>query len=693
MASSLTFNLGDSSMPCLRRNRAASFRPFVEMLEVRNLLSTFTVDHLADDMVGQGLFGSLRYCITNATDGDAITFGDGVTGTINLTGALPDLTHSIGIEGPGSDQLTVRRDTGGDYRVFNVDTGTTVVIAGMTISNGFSHDFSTGYGGGIANRGTLTVSNSTVSGNSANDGGGISNFGTLTVTNSTISDNSSADGDGSGDGGGIFNSFGALMLTNCTVSGNSADGEGGGIDANNAFGALANCTVSGNSGNDGGGIANFFGTLTVTNSTITANLAGNSGGGIHSTGYTATLTVSNSTVSGNLRGGGIFNGYTLTLDNSTVSENEGGGIFNGGTLTLDNSTVSGNSATGSQRAGGIANIGAGQNATVLLLSSTIANNTVSSSDSTGSQLYSGRYSGTGLATVQLSNTILSGDGQRPNLFAGTAAIFTSQGHNLSSDDGSGFLTGDGDLINVDPLLGPLQDNGGPTQTMALSAGSPALNAGDPTQLGNSDQRGVVRSGGVNIGAFQASATAFVVNAPDMVQSGVQFDVTVMAVDPFGQVAVGYIGTVTFSTSDPNPGVVLPADYAFVPDDGGLHTFTDTGLGEITLVTPGDQTLTVMDTADSTITGSADLTVSAGPQPGPHGQQQQPATLPASAAQAEPPPRREPPTNEVVAAEQWFISFHDGDNAWLTVPRLRHQVPNATDSALADLLGGDEWLSA
>jgi hypothetical protein len=175
----------------IRHNRHASFRPSVEMLEVRNLLSTFIVDHLADDMVGDGLNGSLRYCITNATDGDDVTFGDGVTGTINLTGTLPDLTHSISIEGPGPDQLTVRRDTGGNYRIFTVDSRATVHIAGLTISNG-AIPFS--YGGGILNDGTLTLTDCTVSGNSITLTaiGGISNDlgGTLTLINSTVSGNS-----------------------------------------------------------------------------------------------------------------------------------------------------------------------------------------------------------------------------------------------------------------------------------------------------------------------------------------------------------------------------------------------------------------------------------------------------------------------------------------------------------------------
>ena len=97
----------------------------------------------------------------------------------------------------------------------------------------------------------------------------------------------------------------------------------------------------------------------------------------------------------------------------------------------------------------------------------------------------------------------------------------------------------------------------------------------------------------------------------MVQSGVPFDAIVTAVDSFGQVAVGYTGTVTFSTSDTGPGVVLPRDYGFTLNDGGVHTFTDTGLGEITLVTPGDQTLTVTDSTDDTINGNATIAVMGG----------------------------------------------------------------------------------
>src|SRR5262249_31660555 len=142
-----------------------------------------------------------------------ITFG--VTGTINLTGALPNLTHSISIEGPGAAQLTVRRNTGGSYGIFAVGSGATVSISGLSITNGYNASLFGG--GGIDNLGTLTVSDCTISGNMAQDiGGGIDNAGTLTVSDCTISGNMAHWG------GGIWNG-GTLTVSDSTISGNAAD--------------------------------------------------------------------------------------------------------------------------------------------------------------------------------------------------------------------------------------------------------------------------------------------------------------------------------------------------------------------------------------------------------------------------------------------------------------------------------------
>jgi hypothetical protein len=476
-----------------RKRRSAKvrpYRPILQVLEARNLLSNYLVDHLADDTDGTGLNGSLRYCITNAVDGDTITFG--VTGTVNLTGALPDLSHNISINGPGANLLTVRRDTGGEpfgYRIFTVARGATVGISGLTIADGGGGDI---LGGGIYNVGHLAVSNCTISGNGALGGGGIFNnnsTATLTVNNCTIANNTARESDSPGEGGGIVNNRGTMTIANSTISGN--------ISGGSVFG-----------GGRGGGISNS-GHLLVTNSTITGN-----------------VTEAGSTDPYGI-GGGINDSYRGSV----------------GTLTIYNSTIAGN--TGFE------------------------------------DIY-----GYGL---NMWNTIVP---------------------RLTGD----VTSGDHNLIGVNPLLGSLQDNGGPTQTMALLAGSPALNTGDPAQLGVADQRGVVRSGGVNIGAYQASASAFVLTAPTTVTAGTPFDLTVKAVDTFGQVALGYTGTVTFTTTDPDPGVVLPADYTFSAADQGTHTFS----GGFTLITPGDQTLTAADAAGS-FYASAVVTVNGGGgAPGRHG---------------------------------------------------------------------------
>jgi hypothetical protein len=367
----------------------------------------------------------------------------------------------------------------------------------------------------------------------------------------------------------------------------------------------------------GGGIANRS-TANILNSTLSGNISqGGEGGGIDNGG---TLTLNLSTVSGN-QGIGIENDNALTISSSTISENSGnyaGGILNipgsSGPLTISNSTISGNSATGF--AGGIADEFFGCfGGPVNLLNSTIAGNTISHGGDSAAQI---RASCT--TNFHIRNTILAGDGRQSNV----RGSLLSDGYNLNSD-ATGNLRGPGDLTNTDPMLDPngLQGNGGPTPTIALLPGSPALNAGDPAQLGVADQRGVARSGGVNIGAYQASGSSFVLSAPDTVAAGLAFDLTVAAVDSFGQPAFGYTGTVTFSTSDPDPGVVLPADYTFTSDDQGSVTFS----GGVILNTPGDQTICTTDTADGTVTGEALVTVDNGNGPGIAGHHERSRSVP------------------------------------------------------------------
>ena len=241
---------------------------------------------------------------------------------------------------------------------------------------------------------------------------------------------------------------------------------------------------------------NGAGDVTIAGLTITNGFSNDGGAGISH--YPGTLTVNNCTISGNI-GGGISNFAvdlccaTLTVSNSTISGNSGdygGGILNrtvmgGAFVTVSNSTISGNLAN---YGGGIANWASTSPAAAQV---TISNSTLSGNSATGNG--GGVYNSVrdfGFAGLDLGSTILKASGSDENIFNDGGTV-TSHGYNLSSDDAGGYLTGPGDQINTDPVLGPLQDNGGPTFTHALLPGSPAINAGDPgfTPPPFYDQRG------------------------------------------------------------------------------------------------------------------------------------------------------------------------------------------------------------
>jgi hypothetical protein len=612
---------------------------------------------------GAGLYasgGSLDISDSTITNNQA-TGGRGGDGGFYGTFTTSGSYHRFGLGGSGG------RAQGGGLFV----NGGSLSVASSTIASnhgtggpgGVNGDDSFGAGGGLyllSNAGTATVTDIILSGNSAADGGGIDNGGTLTVSNSILSGNSVSSSDYAGVGGGIDNG-GTATVSNSTLSGNSAYYDGGGIE-NDGTATVSNSTLSGNSAHYGGGGIENDGTATVSNSTLSGNSAGG-GGGIDNS-PARTLTVTNSTISGNSAG-------------------LGGGVDNrGGTLTVSDSTLSGNSADGNHGGGGIES---GGTSPVTLTNVTL---TANRADSGG-----GLYVGSG--SPVLHNTLIAGNfrgaiGTTPDDVYGR--LDPSGSYNLIGD-GTG-MTGLSDGVNgnqvgsdhrpIDPRLGPLQDNGGPTFSLALLPGSPALNAGDPAQLGTADQRGVSRTGAVNIGAYQASATSFVLTAPDTVTPGVRFDVTVTAVDPFGQVAVGYTGTITFSTTDPDPRVVLPADYRFRPGDAGQVTFH----GGVTLITPGDQLLTVMDTADNTITGSALVTVgSAAPGAGAQSPgQPPPGGWPDSAA-----PASEPSPGQVAAVDGWFAALNPTDVGFTWAPPIRDVRAEADGWALDPWWAGAPWL--
>jgi hypothetical protein len=268
---------------------------------------------------------------------------------------------------------------------------------------------------------------------------------------------------------------------------------------------------------DGGGIYNCFGTLTVLDSIITGNRIASGhgsygyGAGIYNC-PSSTLTLINTTISNNsaLVGGAICNGGTLTIKNSTFSGNvarqhEGGGIANYGTLTITNSTFSGNIARRSllgSLAGGILNGGLFQSTGTLAIN----NSTLSGNVARGGK-------GGGIFNVKGSTVVLQNSIVANNTGGNCHGAVSSNGYNLSSDSTCDF-DGAGDLNNTDPDLGKLQNNGGPTQTIALLPGSPAIDSGNPSgctdgngHLLKTDQRGKPRpdkedTGGCDRGAYE-----------------------------------------------------------------------------------------------------------------------------------------------------------------------------------------------
>ena len=543
----------------------------LEPLEGRALLSltTWTVNSLGDTGTGSGTSGDLRYVITQAdqTPGDN-TINFAVTGTITLNSALPDLSNTTGvtdIEGPGASSLTVARSSASgtpDFSVFTVDANVKAKLAGLTITGGLFGERrrhrQRGHADGhqLHHRQQLGLQQRIRHG-----GGGIYNVDTLTVTNSTIDNNSVG-----------LRRRHLQQLQQGHILADSRQ-----LHHRRQLEATG----------DGGGIANG-GTLTVTNSTIDNNSAEyggvdsgtiSSGGGIDNAG---TLTVTNSTIANNSAFGlrrrhrqrGHADGHQLH-HRQQLGRGSGGGIFSDGTLTVTNSTIAYNSAESPGSGGGLVALDN------LYVVSTLDN------------------------TIVALNT--SGSSATPDDIAGT--VSSASAYNLIGTGGSGGLVNgtNGNQVGVaDPGLDPngLQNNGGPTQTIALVTGSPAIDAGsnalavDPTtgQPLTTDQRGALRGPAglnagttVDIGAYEASSSYLVTSTADTNDVG-----TLRA-------AVGWANV---STNANPANVASPAPNTVTFDTAGTFATPQT----ITL-TQGTLELSNTATAESIVgTGAASLTV-------------------------------------------------------------------------------------
>jgi Calx-beta domain len=524
---------------------------------------------------------------------------------------------------------------------------------------------------------TLNLTDSIVSGNTATGAGGVGgilafNGSTLNLKRTTVSNNSAP----AGAGGGVVALGGSTInILDSAITGNSAKTYGGGVYiATGSTLLIQNSTISGNSVtgtaqfNDGGGVyvgglgatAAYFSTATIIDSTISGNSAGYDGGGIYA-GAFAKVTITNSTITGNtaVRSGGgvdVRSNNTLTVRNSTISGNTadvGGGIYFGfnGSLYMAGSTISGNKATTTGNGlggGGLYFYGAAGTVapppfdnSVVIVNSTIANNTSSSSGGgillshfdgglvMGNTTIVGNSAantstgegGGGIAilnstTAQLvmANSIVSGNTNINGPDILTDRLVDTQYSAIGSQTGFAETNGDHNLpLGVDLKLGPLADNGGPTQTMAPqfdpipSQSSPLINAGINVYayaVGPVDQIGSphVRIFGstVDIGAYEVQPPSVkieqVVGQSDPTNGTITFDIdaSVPLFTPTLTTLDASSFTITYGGTLDSSAVTL--DLVQDPLDSAHYTLQINGL-------TGDGNVTVTLAAAATVDGS------------------------------------------------------------------------------------------
>lgn len=580
---------------CRSRRRAVRSRqnPVVrqgEVLEDRVLLTTLTVDSLADTVADDGVT-TLREAIQSANNSfssDTIVFETSLSeGTIVLDGTeLPTINDNLTIEGLGAGQLTI--DAGGLSRIFRIAGARTVGISGLTLTGG---DVGFGNGGAIFNDGILTVTDSIFTGNAAYRGGAVfNNFHRTRAVTTTI--------------------------VGSTLTGNFATLRGGAIENFQDEVIISASVIHDNSTNgDGGGIHNT-GTLTIIDSTLSENSAdslSSFGGGIYNTGTAATVEIVSSTLSGN------------------SAENRGGGIWaNGGAVSISQSTISGNSAG---NGGGIHSSG-----DLTVVSSTIVlNQTATGGD--------GGLGGGGIlmhpfqGTTTLHNTIVAGNGRGLNMFPDDLAgsvVDAASSHNLIGSAGSrgglsdgvnGNIVGVGGVgvIGLNTVLDTtLGDNGGPMFTHSLVAGSPARDAGDNSLIPvdvTTDQRGPgfprVIGSTVDIGAIETGAFS---NTPPTANDGPETSGdSNYATGEDSLLIITAANGVLANDVDPDTGDLLQVVSITGSANGGLvsmnanGSFTYDPNGQFALLAVGETATdtfeyTVSDTAGETDTATVTITI-------------------------------------------------------------------------------------
>jgi len=398
-------------------------------------------------------------------------------GTITLANTISNSVNTV-LNGTGH-QITISGNTA--VRVFYVNTGTSLTLSNLTIANGYSTE-----GGAIFNLGTNVIDNCTFRQNSATTftayssavGGAICNLGNITISHSTFTNNSAFGGPfgEAGNGGAIYTSgfLGlqrSVIALNVTTGGYGLPGITGSVWGFWPYGVVGQPGGNGGIGGNGSGAIFNSGTAILVNDTVAFNQSFGGTGGTGGDGGPTILTNyfgsfsngngGNGGPGGSASGGICDTSGNLRMTNCTVAFNSSvaGAGGPGGNCG------SGNGSPGSPGSSGINGAATGG---VTMLSCVFAN------------------------TLLASNTPVNGSG-----------TVVDGNCNLSSDASVAF-TGTGSRTNVNPMLGPLANNGGPTLTMALLPGSPAIDAASAAGAPATDQRGVARpqGPGVDIGAFE-----------------------------------------------------------------------------------------------------------------------------------------------------------------------------------------------
>ncbi|MDB5341180.1 MAG: Cadherin protein [Planctomycetaceae bacterium] len=457
--------------------------------------------------------GILALSLSTILGNHATDFGGGIYSTVGLA---TDPT-TISISGTTIQGNSSGLQGGGIYSDGTCQIAYSDVASNVTIDDG----------GGILSLGALTVSNTGFSGNSGASGGAIAGKSATTVDHSIFHDNTATIGNGGGilssasldvadsvftdnrvtpdgkDGGGIA-SFASATVKSSQFIGNSARNGGGVFSMEMA--SITSSTFSGNTAESGGGIATMLGLMTISDTTIKDNVASAAGGGLYDA-YSSQVIVDHSTISGNsaeegggmhigpagrldvrrsivdnnsaTRGGGFYVFYSspLVVTSSTISENsadQGGGIYNTGLTRVFGSTFTGNAAD----QGGAVYHGSQFDIRPEL---TVVNSTIV--DNQAQVAGGGLFQSTLPESVLLANTIIARNarGGDSDDISGTIDAAGST-HNLIGPGGAGGLAqgGNGNIVlasNSTLGLGTLGYYGGPTPTIPLLEGSPAIDAG------------------------------------------------------------------------------------------------------------------------------------------------------------------------------------------------------------------------